>query len=196
MKEAGIMAKIREAHSVAMKRTASKLRPEVLQKQVRPIRGKVGDVDPAELAARAVAQVVEKSEEAFGQVCQRMSVNSKLVSLEKAWEQHLEWEQQQQQKQREAEQLKQDQDSASISDLIGQPSPLPGGRKPAELVRETTMKLKLAERARLLELAEEAERRADAEAEKTAKVEAAVAEQLTILAGTQQGMAEAASFLR
>lgn len=54
-------------------------------------------------------------QEAFGEVCQRMSVNSKLVSLERVWEQHLEWQQQQQQEQqRQAEELKQDQDSASV----------------------------------------------------------------------------------
>ncbi|CAM9765243.1 unnamed protein product, partial [Hapterophycus canaliculatus] len=76
------------------------------------------------------------------------------------------------------------------SDLIGQPSPLPGGRKPAELVRETTMRLKLAERARLLAAVEETERLADVEAKKTAAVEAAVAERLAVLAATQQGMSE------
>lgn len=52
------------------------------------------------------------------------------------------------------------------------------------------MRLKQAEKARLLVLVEEAERLADAEAEKTAAMEAAVAERMGVLAATQQGMAE------
>lgn len=47
---------------MALKRSAAHLPLEVLEKQVAPIQGKVGDVDPAALAAKVVARVVEKSE--------------------------------------------------------------------------------------------------------------------------------------
>lgn len=47
---------------MALQRTSGKLGPEVLKKSVRPIEGKVGDTDPAVLAAKVVARVVEKSE--------------------------------------------------------------------------------------------------------------------------------------
>ncbi|CAN0415505.1 unnamed protein product, partial [Ectocarpus fasciculatus] len=76
------------------------------------------------------------------------------------------------------------------SDLIGETTPLPGGRDPAELVRESTMNLKRAERARLLGLAEEAERSADAEAAKVAAVAAELEEWLGRVAGTKQALAD------
>lgn len=47
---------------MALKRSAANLPPEVLQKPVAPIQGKVGVVDPVALAAKVVARVVEKSE--------------------------------------------------------------------------------------------------------------------------------------
>lgn len=47
---------------MALRRSAANLPPEELQKQVAPVQGKVGDVDPAALAAKAVARIVEKSE--------------------------------------------------------------------------------------------------------------------------------------
>lgn len=47
---------------MAMQRTAANLGPEVLRKYVKPIEGKVGDADPAALAAKVVARVVEKTE--------------------------------------------------------------------------------------------------------------------------------------
>lgn len=73
---------------------------------------------------------------------------------------------------------------------MGQNNPLPGGRRPAELVRESTMKLKLAERDRLLALAEEAERAADVEAENVAEIETEVEELLGKVASTQQALEE------
>lgn len=76
------------------------------------------------------------------------------------------------------------------SELMGETSPLPGGRQPAELVRASTMKLKLAERARLLALAEEAERSADEEAAKVAAIEVELQERLELAAATQKALAE------
>lgn len=52
------------------------------------------------------------------------------------------------------------------------------------------MKLKLAERDRLLALAEEAERAADAEAAKVTEIEAELEELLEKVASTQQALAE------
>eukprot|EP00903_Cladosiphon_okamuranus_P005995 g5915.t1 len=167
---------------MAMQRTAANLGPEVLRKYVKPIEGKVGDADPTALAVKVVARVVEKSEEAFGQLCERLQVNEKLLALERA----------QERRQRE-EKLRQ---GPSISDVIGQNSPLPGCRRPAELVRESTMKLKLAERDRLLALAEEAERAADAEAAKVAEIEAELEDLLEKVTATQQALAEASSAAR
>lgn len=76
---------------------------------------------------------------------------------------------------------------------MGETSPLPGGRQPAELVRAATMKLKLAERARLLALAEEAERSADEEAAKVAAIEVELQERLELAAATQKALAEVCS---
>lgn len=73
---------------------------------------------------------------------------------------------------------------------MGQNTPLPGGRQPAELVRESTMKLKVAERDRLLALADEAERAAEAEAAHVAKVEADLEELVGKISATQQMLAE------
>ena len=47
---------------MAMQKTAADLGPEVLRKYVKPLEGKVGDVDPTALAVKVVARVVEKSE--------------------------------------------------------------------------------------------------------------------------------------
>lgn len=78
----------------------------------------------------------------------------------------------------------------TYSELMGETPPLPGGRQPAELVREATMELKLAERARLLALAEEAERLADEEAAKVKEIEVELQERLRLAAATQQALAE------
>ncbi|CAB1116495.1 unnamed protein product [Ectocarpus sp. CCAP 1310/34] len=187
--EARLMVRMRQAHSMALKRSADKLTSHVLLKRVRPIQGKLGDADPAALAAQVVAQVIEKSEESFEKLCQRIRVNEKFLALERAREEHLELQQ------RRADQLRRQQNN-NLSDLIGETTPLPGGRDPTELVRESTMNLKRAERARLLVLAEEAERSADAEAAKVAAVAAELEEWLGRVAGTQQALAEACSSLR
>ncbi|CAN0581536.1 unnamed protein product, partial [Ectocarpus sp. 12 AP-2014] len=168
---------------MALQRSADKLTSHVLLKRVRPIQGKLGDADPAALAAEVVAQVIEKSEESFEKLCQRIRVNEKFLALERAREEHLELQQ------RRADQLRRQQNE-NLSDLIGETTPLPGGRNPAELVRESTMILKRAERARLLVLAEEAERSADAEAAKVAAVAAELEEWLGRVAGTKQALAE------
>ncbi|CAM9930097.1 unnamed protein product [Pylaiella littoralis] len=193
MEEARLMIRMREAHSMALRRSAANLPPEELQKQVAPVQGKVGDVDPAALAAKAVARIVEKSEEAFGKLCERMSVNEKLLALERANEQQQERLLRQQKR---AEELRHDRDGGSLSELMGETPPLPGGRQPAELVREATMELKLAERARLLALAEEAERLADEEAAKVKEIEVELQERLRLAAATQQALAEASSSFR
>lgn len=72
-------------------------------------------------------------------------------------------------------------------------SPLPSDRQPVELVREITMSLKQAERDRLLALAEEAERQADAEAEAVAQIEAALEKKLAEVAETQEALTEVCS---
>eukprot|EP00752_Nemacystus_decipiens_P018769 g16828.t1 len=185
MEESQLLTLIRKAHSMAMKKTAAELGPEVLRKDVKPLVGKVGDVDPTALAVRVVARVVEKSEEAFEQLCERRSVNEKFLALERASDQ--------QQRQRPDETVFQ---GGTMSDVMGPNTPLPGGRQPAELVRESTMKLKLAERDRLLALAEEAERAAEAEEAKVAEVEAELGELLEYVMTMRKTLAEASSAAR
>lgn len=72
-------------------------------------------------------------------------------------------------------------------------SPLPSDRQPIELVREITMSLKQAERDRLLALAEEAERQADAEAETAAQIGAALEKKLAEVTETQEALTEVGS---
>lgn len=67
---------------------------------------------------------------------------------------------------------------------------MPGGRQPAEVLREGTINLKLAERERLLAQAEAAERAAEAEAAKVAQLEEALAKRLEEVTGIKLALTE------
>eukprot|EP00904_Undaria_pinnatifida_P005282 jgi/Undpi1/1884/HiC_scaffold_12.g05271.m1 len=176
MKEARLLVRMREAHSKALQMAAATLRPEAFERYVRPIKAQVGDdVDTAMLAANVVSRVVEQSEEGFRQLCERMSVNEKLLALER----------------REKER-----GSAAADGFLAQGEqqqqgePLPGGRQPSELVREGRMRLKLLERDRLKGLAEEAERSAEGEAARVAGIEAALEKRLGEVTAIEQALTE------
>ncbi|CAN0471548.1 unnamed protein product [Ascophyllum nodosum] len=76
VEEARLIFQIREAHSKALREAASKLQANGFDRHLRPLKGKV-DVDLAALAAKVVERVVERSEEGFNKLCDRMAVNEK-----------------------------------------------------------------------------------------------------------------------
>ncbi|CAM9190825.1 unnamed protein product [Discosporangium mesarthrocarpum] len=174
--EAALMVALREGFKKSIQMSKANLEPRQFERNLMPLEGKL-DVDATAIAADVVGSVVHRLEAGFDELCMRNGVNEKLLQVERAARRY----QQEEEARENAKHM-----------LL---RPLPAGVNPADLLKRRKMKVKAAERERLLKLLKEEEALAAQEGAGVEGIEREIALRLKEVKDIRLEISQAASSL-